>query len=152
MASNNPARIGKYDVLDVLGRGGMGVVYRARDARLGRIVAVKMLTEGFAGAPDMLRRFYEEANRHAALQHNNIVIVFDAGDQDGEPYIVMEFVEGKGLDKIIKEERAAPAGGCIVGCRAGLPRARLRSSQGRYSSRCKAGECDRAKKRNGQVA
>ena len=108
MASNNPARIGKYDVLDVLGRGGMGVVYRARDARLGRIVAVKMLTEGFAGAPDMLRRFYEEANRHAALQHNNIVIVFDAGDQDGEPYIVMEFVEGKGLDKIIKEEERLP--------------------------------------------
>ena len=105
MPTNKPAKIGKYEVLDVLGRGGMGVVYRARDARLGRTVAVKMLTEGFAGAPDMLRRFYEEANRHAALQHNNIVIVFDAGDQDGEPYIVMEFVEGTGLDKILKEEQ-----------------------------------------------
>jgi eukaryotic-like serine/threonine-protein kinase len=105
LPTNKPAKIGKYEVLDVLGRGGMGVVYRARDARLGRTVAVKMLTEGFAGAPDMLRRFYEEANRHAALQHNNIVIVFDAGDQDGEPYIVMEFVEGTGLDKILKEEQ-----------------------------------------------
>jgi hypothetical protein len=104
LPTNKPARIGKYEVLDVLGRGGMGVVYRARDARLGRIVAVKMLTEGFAGAPEMLRRFYDEANRQAALHHNNIAIVFDAGDQDGEPYIVMEFVEGTGLDKIIKEE------------------------------------------------
>lgn len=83
----------------------MGVVYRARDARLGRVVAIKMLTEGFSGAPDMLRRFYEEANRHAALSHNNIVVVFDAGDQDGEPYIVMEFVEGEGLDKKIKEQK-----------------------------------------------
>ena len=109
MSAQKPEKIGKYEVLDVLGRGGMGVVYRARDARLGRIVAIKMLTEGFAGAGDMLRRFYEEANRHAGLQHNNIVIVFDAGDQDGDPYIVMEFVEGEGLDKIVKEqERLQP--------------------------------------------
>ena len=109
MAADKPARIGKYDVLDVLGRGGMGVVYRARDARLGRVVAVKTLTEGFSGSADMLRRFYEEANRHAGLHHNNIVVVFDAGDENGEPYLVMEFVEGDGLDKILKkEERLSP--------------------------------------------
>lgn len=105
MSTQKPDKIGKYEVMDVLGRGGMGVVYRARDPRLGRVVAIKMLTEGFAGAPDMLRRFYEEANRHAALHHNNIVIVFDAGDQDSEPYIVMEFVEGEALDKTIKERK-----------------------------------------------
>jgi hypothetical protein len=103
-----PDKIGKYDILEVLGRGGMGVVYRARDARLGRIVAIKMLTEGFSGSADMLRRFYEEANRHAGLHHNNIVVVFDAGDENGEPYIVMEFVEGDGLDKILKKEERLP--------------------------------------------
>jgi eukaryotic-like serine/threonine-protein kinase len=100
-----PEKIGKYDVLDVLGRGGMGVVYRARDARLGRIVAIKMLTEGFSGNADMLQRFYREASQTGALRHNNIVIVYDAGDQDGEPYIVMEYVEGEPLDKAIKRER-----------------------------------------------
>jgi eukaryotic-like serine/threonine-protein kinase len=100
-----PEKIGKYDVLDVLGRGGMGVVYRARDARLGRIVAIKMLTEGFSGNADMLQRFYREASQTGALRHNNIVIVYDAGDQDGEPYIVMEYVEGEPLDRAIKRER-----------------------------------------------
>jgi eukaryotic-like serine/threonine-protein kinase len=100
-----PEKIGKYEVLDVLGRGGMGVVYRARDARLGRIVAIKMLTEGFSGNADMLQRFYREASQTGALRHNNIVIVYDAGDQDGEPYIVMEYVEGEPLDRAIKRER-----------------------------------------------
>src|ERR1700733_3507003 len=100
-----PDKIGKYEILDVLGRGGMGVVYRARDSRLGRIVAIKQLTASFSGTPDMLRRFYEEAKKQASLHHNNIVIVFDAGDQDGEPYIVMEYVEGEALDRTIKEQK-----------------------------------------------
>jgi eukaryotic-like serine/threonine-protein kinase len=103
--TQKPEKIGKYEVLDVLGRGGMGVVYRARDARLGRIVAIKMLTESFSDNPEMLQRFYREASQTGALRHNNIVIVFDAGDQDGEPYIVMEYVEGEPLDKMIKRER-----------------------------------------------
>ena len=105
MKTQKPERIGKYEVLDVLGRGGMGVVYRARDARLGRVVAIKMLTEGFSGNTDMLQRFYREAAQTGALRHNNIVIVYDAGDQDGEPYIVMEYVEGEPLDRAIKRER-----------------------------------------------
>ena len=103
--TQKPEKIGKYDVLDVLGRGGMGVVYRARDSRLGRIVAIKMLTEGFSGNAEMLQRFYREASQTGALRHNNIVIVYDAGDQDGEPYIVMEYVEGEPLDKAIKRQR-----------------------------------------------
>src|SRR5579859_2710762 len=103
--TQKPEKIGKYDVLDVLGRGGMGVVYRARDSRLGRIVAIKMLTEGYSGNAEMLQRFYREASQTGALRHNNIVIVYDAGDQDGEPYIVMEYVEGEPLDKAIRRER-----------------------------------------------
>ncbi len=105
MNAQKPEKIGKYDVLDVLGRGGMGVVYRARDSRLGRIVAIKMLTEGYSGNAEMLQRFYREASQTGALRHNNIVIVYDAGDQDGEPYIVMEYVEGEPLDRAIKRQR-----------------------------------------------
>jgi serine/threonine-protein kinase len=105
LSTQKPEKIGKYDVLDVLGRGGMGVVYRARDARLGRVVAIKMLTEGYSGNSEMLQRFYREASQTGALRHNNIVIVFDAGDQEGEPYIVMEYVEGEPLDKTIKRNR-----------------------------------------------
>jgi eukaryotic-like serine/threonine-protein kinase len=105
MIPQKPEKIGKYDILDVLGRGGMGVVYRARDSRLGRVVAIKMLTEGFSGNSEMLQRFYREAAQTGALRHNNIVVVFDAGDQDGEPYIVMEYVEGEPLDKAIKGQR-----------------------------------------------
>lgn len=98
-----PERIGKYDVVDVLGQGGMGVVYRARDSRIGRDVAIKTLTEGFSGDPDMLKRFYQEAGHTGKLRHPNIVTVYDFGDENGLPYIVMEFLDGEPLDKLIRE-------------------------------------------------
>ncbi len=97
-------KIGKYEITGVLGRGGMGVVYRAEDRRIGRQVAIKTLTEGFSGQPDMLERFYREAQA-GILQHPNIVIVYDLGDEDGVPFIVMEFVQGEPLDKIISSGR-----------------------------------------------
>jgi eukaryotic-like serine/threonine-protein kinase len=101
-----PAKLGKYEILDGdLGSGGMGVVYKAYDPVLRRSVAIKQLTEGFRGNPDMLARFYEEAKQQASLLHNNIVTVFDAGDQDGDPYIVMQFVDGQTLDKTIKDRK-----------------------------------------------
>ena len=102
----NPARkkIGKYEITGVLGRGGMGVVYRAEDRRIGRQVAIKTLTEGFTGQPEMLERFYREAQA-GILQHPNIVIVYDLGDEEGMPFIVMEFVEGDPLDKVIASGR-----------------------------------------------
>jgi serine/threonine-protein kinase len=93
-------KIGKYEITGVLGRGGMGVVYRAEDKRIGRQVAIKTLTEGFSGEPEMLERFYREAQA-GILQHPNIVIVYDIGDEDGVPFIVMEFVNGDPLDKLI---------------------------------------------------
>jgi eukaryotic-like serine/threonine-protein kinase len=93
-------KIGKYEITGILGRGGMGVVYRAEDRRIGRQVAIKTLTEGFSGQPDMLERFYREAQA-GILQHPNIVIVYDLGDEDGVPFIVMEFVDGEPLDKLI---------------------------------------------------
>ena len=97
-------KIGKYEITGILGRGGMGVVYRAEDKRIGRKVAIKTLTEGFSGQPEMLERFYREAQA-GILQHPNIVIVYDLGDEDGVPFIVMEFVEGEPLDKIIASGR-----------------------------------------------
>ncbi|HEV2136437.1 MAG TPA: protein kinase [Terracidiphilus sp.] len=97
-------KIGKYEITGVLGRGGMGVVYRGEDRRIGRQVAIKTLTEGFTGQPEMLERFYREAQA-GILQHPNIVIVYDLGDEEGMPFIVMEFVDGEPLDKIISSGR-----------------------------------------------
>ncbi len=105
MAQPTVNKIGKYDVVDVLGKGGMGVVYKATDPRIGRLVAIKMMTGGFAENPDLLKRFYREAQSTGMLQHPNIVIVYDLGDQDGNPYLVMEYLEGEPLDKIIASRR-----------------------------------------------
>ncbi len=100
MAVNN-IKIGKFEVVDVLGKGGMGVVYKAQDPRIGRLVAIKMMTGNFAENPDLLARFYREAQATGQLQHPNIVTVYDVSDQDGQPYIVMQFLEGEALDKTI---------------------------------------------------
>ena len=105
MADNKFTHIGKYDVIKTVGRGGMGVLYKATDHLLGRIVAIKMMTGGFADDPDLLKRFYREAKSTASLRHPNIVTVYDVGDQEGEPYLVMEFLDGESLDAIINSKR-----------------------------------------------
>jgi hypothetical protein len=101
-------RIGKYEVIDLLGRGGMGMVYRAFDRQLNREVAIKTVTEGFTGDQEMLQRFYREAAKTGALKHPNIVIVYDLGEQDGFPYIVMEYLSGDPLDKLIQSGQSQP--------------------------------------------
>ena len=108
MTPPNITRIGKYDIVDVLGRGGMGLVYRAFDKYLGREVAIKTVTENFTGDAEMLERFNREACRTAILKHPNIVTVYDLGEQDGFPYIVMEYVTGEALDKLIRSNRPFP--------------------------------------------
>jgi len=108
MSMSHPERIGKYDILGELGRGGMGVVYRAQDKRMGRMVAIKTVTEDFTDDDNMLERFYHEAEKTGRLKHPNIVTVYDLGEQDGSPYIVMEFVDGTPLDKIIKDKKPQP--------------------------------------------
>jgi eukaryotic-like serine/threonine-protein kinase len=106
---NAPAkRIGKYEVIDLLGRGGMGLVYRAFDRQLNREVAIKTLTEGFSGDQEMLQRFYREAAKTGALKHPNIVTVYDLGEQDGFPYIVMEYLSGHPLDRMIQSGPPQP--------------------------------------------
>jgi serine/threonine-protein kinase len=104
----NIKRIGKYEVIDLLGRGGMGLVYRAFDRQLNREVAIKTVTEGFSGDQEMLKRFYQEAAKTAALKHTNIVTVYDLGEQDGFPYIVMEYLSGDPLDRLIQSGKSQP--------------------------------------------
>ena len=101
---SNPTSIGKYEILATIGRGGMGVVYRAQDPRMGRQVAIKTVTEGLSNDAGMLQRFYREAEKMGMLKHPNIITVYDLGEQDGFPYIVMEFVEGEPLDRLIQWE------------------------------------------------
>ncbi|MBV9342238.1 MAG: serine/threonine protein kinase, partial [Acidobacteria bacterium] len=105
MAINRPTRIGKYDVVDVIGRGGMGIVFKGRDPHLDRLVAIKMMTASFSDHPDLLKRFYREAQSTASLQHRNIVTVYELGDQDGSPYLVMEYLDGESLDSILCADR-----------------------------------------------
>src|SRR5580693_4256784 len=86
----------------------MGMVYRAFDRQLNREVAIKTVTEGFSGDPEMLQRFYREAAKTGALHHPNIVIVYDLGEQDGFPYIVMEYLSGDPLDRLIESRQSRP--------------------------------------------
>jgi eukaryotic-like serine/threonine-protein kinase len=91
------AKLGPYEIVAPLGAGGMGEVYRAKDTRLGRDVALKILPESFAREADRLRRFEQEARAVAALNHPNILAVFDIGQQDGSPFLVSELLEGDTL-------------------------------------------------------
>jgi serine/threonine protein kinase len=97
MVLTSGTRLGPYEIESPLGAGGMGEVYRARDPRLGREVAIKILPSGSAPDPERLRRFEQEARATAALNHPNILAVFDIGSQDNSPYIVSELLEGETL-------------------------------------------------------
>jgi serine/threonine protein kinase len=90
-------KLGPYEIQTPLGAGGMGEVYRARDTRLDRIVAVKVLPPSFAADADRLHRFEREARSVAALSHPNILAVHDIGTHDGTPYMVTELLEGETL-------------------------------------------------------
>lgn len=90
-------RLGPYEVVEPIGAGGMGQVYRARDERLKRDVAIKVLPASFSSDPDRLRRFEREAQSASAMNHPNIVSVHDVGTHDGSPYIVTELLEGQTL-------------------------------------------------------
>jgi len=101
MALNSGMKIGSYEIVSLLGAGGMGEVYRARDARLGRDVALKILPVAFARDEDRLRRFEQEARAVAALNHPNILAIHDVGQHDGTPYLVSEVLEGESLRAIL---------------------------------------------------
>jgi Tol biopolymer transport system component len=101
MALTSGTKLGPYEIVSPIGAGGMGVVYRARDTRLGRDVAIKVLPEALAHDADRLRRFEQEARSIAALNHPNILEIHDIGAHDGAPFLVSEFLEGQTLrDKL----------------------------------------------------
>ncbi|HTO77047.1 MAG TPA: protein kinase [Thermoanaerobaculia bacterium] len=91
------SRLGPYEILAPLGAGGMGEVYRGRDTRLGREVAIKVLPDSFSRDPDRLRRFEQEARAVSALNHPNILTLHDVGESGGAPYVVAELLEGETL-------------------------------------------------------
>jgi len=97
MPLNIGARLGPYEIVAPLGAGGMGEVYKGRDTRLDRTVAVKVLPDHVASDPDLKQRFEREAKTLAALSHPHICPVFDVGAQDGVDFIVMEYLEGQTL-------------------------------------------------------
>jgi Tol biopolymer transport system component len=97
MALTSGTKLGPYEILSPLGAGGMGEVYRAKDTRLGRDVALKILPESFARDADRLRRFQQEARAVAALNHPNILAIHDIGEQAGSPFLVSELLEGESL-------------------------------------------------------
>src|SRR5262245_34786939 len=91
------ARLGPYEILSPLGAGGMGEVYRARDTRLGREVAIKVLPSSLASVPQRVARFEREARAASALNHPNIVTIYEIGSCDAVDYIAMELVDGDSL-------------------------------------------------------
>jgi predicted Ser/Thr protein kinase len=103
------AKFGHYEILGVLGRGGMGVVYRARQEGLDRVVALKILSSRLAADREFVERFEREAKALARLNHPNIVAVHDAGIESGIPYLAMEYVEGESLRKLLSEGRLTPS-------------------------------------------
>jgi len=112
MALTPGTKLGAYEILSVLGTGGMGEVYRARDSALGRDVAVKILRPGASNDADRLRRFRQEAQSAAALNHPNILAIHFVGEQDGSPYIVSELLEGESLRERLRSG-ALPVRKCM---------------------------------------
>lgn len=99
--TSQPTKIGKYNVEGKIGQGGMGVVYKAVDVQIGRYVAIKMITG--SGDPNRFERFRSEARSTGSLQCPNIVTVYDFGEQDGNPYLVMQYLEGASLESMIQK-------------------------------------------------
>ena len=99
-----PERIGRYRVIERIGKGAMGSVYAAIDEQLGRQVAVKLMLAAFEEDPDLRERFYREARITGQLTHRNIVTVFDLGEDAGRPFIVMELLDGKPLNEHLVSE------------------------------------------------
>ena len=110
-----------YEILEKIGEGGMGEVYRARDTRLDRMVAVKMLPNHLSERPDLKQRFEREAKAISSLSHPNICTLHDIGTADGVEFLVMEYLEGETLFDRLARERLPPAEVLRIGPRSPRP-------------------------------
>ena len=130
MALAPGTRLGPYEILSPLGAGGMGEVYRARDTRLERDVAIKVLPERLAADPKALSRFEREARAVAAMSHPNILAIHDFGEERGVRYAVTELLEGETLRERLARERSPGARQRRSGSRSpkGSPRRTRRAS------------------------
>src|SRR5499427_3795605 len=108
MALSAGKKLGPYEILSAIGAGGMGEVYKARDPRLGRDVAIKVLPFSYSEDADRLRRFEQEARAAGLLNHPNITAVYDIGSSDGAPYVVQELLEGETLRGVLAGGKLAP--------------------------------------------
>src|SRR5687767_13886443 len=102
-----PARIGRYRIVERIGRGAMGVVYAAQDDAMGRAVAVKVLMGDLESDPETRARFYREAQAAAGLLHPNIITIYDAGEDQGRSFIAMQLLEGWPLANYLQQPEAA---------------------------------------------
>ncbi len=100
--------LGKYEIISEIGRGAMGAVYKARDPLIDRLVALKTITGGPSAQSNLLDRFYQEARSAGALQHPNIVTIYELGHEKNTPFIAMEYLEGESLDRIIEQHPVLP--------------------------------------------
>jgi eukaryotic-like serine/threonine-protein kinase len=100
--------LGKYEIISEIGRGAMGAVYKARDPLIDRLVALKTITGGPSAQTNLLDRFYQEARSAGALQHPNIVTIYELGHEKNTPFIAMEYLEGESLDRIIEQRPVLP--------------------------------------------
>src|SRR5262249_19656984 len=101
-------RLGPYRVLQVLGAGGMGVVFRAEDPQLARLVALKTMLPALAASDSARQRFLREARAAAAIKHDHIVSVYQVGEDRNVPFLAMEFLDGESLDSLVKREGKLP--------------------------------------------
>src|SRR6266699_2157657 len=108
MTLSSGSRLGPYEITVPIGAGGMGEVYRAKDPRLGREVAIKVLPSSFSEDADRLRRFEQEARAAGILNHPNITAVYDVGQHEGAPYVVQELLEGETLRSVLAGGKLSP--------------------------------------------